>query len=480
MEYVITIIIALFMSFISTPIVRNVAIKLGAVDVPKDGRRMHKDPVALLGGFAIIIGFIVAILINIVSGTIEFDRPLVGLLAGVFILIICGFLDDKFTLNAIQKLLFQLAAAIVFILISQAQISFLTNPLNSENMFNFSPYLSWPLTILWIVGITNAINFIDGLDGLAAGVSCISAISLFFVSISNSALLESNLAPILMAALAGAAVGFLPFNFNPAKIFMGETGAAFLGFVLAAVSVEGLLKSYAAMSLAIPVIIIGLPIFDVMFAIIRRLAKKKSPVNSDRGHLHHKLIDMGLTQKQSVLILYVASAVLGLCSFIFANKDMLSAVILLILLPVFMFACVKYFTAEQFVGREDDENEGVAAEAIAGAAAAGANDMRSTSASKVISAAAAVAEAAVAAEAAGVAHAEAETAGADAVATDSAGKEGETAVEPAATATEASDMVHAEADSDAAITDAAATDSDATIEGTLATDIDDATAHKKS
>ncbi|MCL2163430.1 MAG: undecaprenyl/decaprenyl-phosphate alpha-N-acetylglucosaminyl 1-phosphate transferase [Oscillospiraceae bacterium] len=354
MEYVITVLIALFVTFISTPIVKRLAIKLGAVDIPEDGRRMHKNPVALLGGLAIIVGFYAAVFYNIADGVLFFNRHLTGLSAGVLIIIICGLLDDRFCLNAKQKFLFQVAAAIVYVLISESRISFLTNPFNTENMFDLGPYLAWPLTIIWIVGITNAINFVDGLDGLAAGISCISAISLFFVSTSGAVILEGSFTPILMAAIAGAAMGFLPFNFNPAKIFMGETGAAFLGFVLATVSVDGLVKSYAALSLAIPVLIIGLPIFDVIFAVIRRLAKGKSPATADRNHLHHKLIDMGLTQKQSVFILYIASAVLGLCSFIFANKNIMSAVIILILLPVFMFACIRYFTAER--GLKEGEN----------------------------------------------------------------------------------------------------------------------------
>jgi UDP-GlcNAc:undecaprenyl-phosphate GlcNAc-1-phosphate transferase len=267
---------------------------------------------------------------------------------GILIIIVCGFLDDKYSLKPRHKFLFQLAAAIVFVLISDAQIDYLTNPFSPDGgLINFSPILSWPLTIIWIVGITNAINFIDGLDGLAAGVSSISAISLFFISISGAVFMESSLTPYLTAAIAGAAIGFLPFNFNPAKIFMGETGAAFLGFVLATISVDGLLKSYAAMSLAIPFLIIGLPIFDVVFAVVRRLANGVSPARSDRSHLHHKLIDLGLTQKQSVIILYIASAVLGLCGFIFANKNIMSAVILLILLPVIIFACIKYFSSER-------------------------------------------------------------------------------------------------------------------------------------
>ncbi|MDR3120595.1 MAG: undecaprenyl/decaprenyl-phosphate alpha-N-acetylglucosaminyl 1-phosphate transferase [Clostridiales bacterium] len=346
MNYAITMLIALIVAFIATPLVKRFAFRIGAVDIPKDDRRMHQKPIALLGGFAIIVGFLVALFYNLLIGSITPDRSIAGLLTGILVLLVCGFLDDKFSLSWKQKAVFQVVAAVLYVLISDMQIDFFTNPFVYDEVIELSPLIAWPLTILWIVGITIAINFVDGLDGLAAGVSCISALSLFFVSVLSLHLTESAIAPVLMAALAGAAIGFLPFNFNPAKIFMGETGAAFLGFTLAVVSIQGMLKSYAMISLAIPILIIGLPIFDVAFSVIRRVARGASPARSDGGHIHHKLIGMGLSQRQSVVLLYITSAVLGLCGFIFANKNIISAVILLILLPVFVFACAKYFIGE--------------------------------------------------------------------------------------------------------------------------------------
>jgi UDP-GlcNAc:undecaprenyl-phosphate GlcNAc-1-phosphate transferase len=371
----ITVIIALIVAFVMTPLVRKMAFRLGAVDIPKDSRRMHGAPIALLGGFAIIAGFLSALAYNIAAGLLAFDRSIIGMLCGIGVLLVCGFLDDKFTLRPFQKLLFQLAAALLYVWISGMQIDFLTNPFVQDRPIELSPLVSWPLTVLWIVGITNAINFIDGLDGLAAGVSCISAISLFFISVYAAPATGNATAPILTAALAGAALGFLPFNFNPAKIFMGETGAAFLGFALAAVSLQGMLKSYAAISLAIPMLIIGLPIFDVAFAVFRRVAHGHSPAAADRSHLHHKLIDMGLSQRQSVAVLYIASAVLGLCGFVFANKNYISAVVLLVLLPVFVVACIKYFAGDNRPagggsgkggGKGDGREFGFAAEPLAG------------------------------------------------------------------------------------------------------------------
>ena len=362
MNYAVTMLIALIVAFIATPLVKKLAFKLGAVDIPKDDRRMHNAPIALLGGAAIVIGFVVALLYNILVGDIPPDRSAAGLLTGILILLICGFLDDRYVLRWKTKALFQLAAALAFIIISDQQIDFLTNPFAFDEVVEFAPYVAWPLTVLWIVGITNAINFIDGLDGLAAGVSCISALSLFFISIVSKNVLENPAAPLLMAALAGAALGFLPFNFSPAKIFMGETGAAFLGFTLAAVSIQGMLKSYAMISLTIPILVIGLPIFDVAFSTIRRLMNKTSPTSADAGHIHHKLIGMGLSQRQSVVLLYITSAVLGLCGFIFANKNYISAVILLILLPVFVFVFAKYFVGDKSA-RNDKDSAGGAAKA---------------------------------------------------------------------------------------------------------------------
>ena len=346
MNYAITLLIALIVAFIATPLVNKLAFRLGATGLPKDSRSKLNKPIALIGGLAIIAGFLVALLYNIVSGDIMPDRSVFGMLAGIAVILFYGYLDDRYTLSWKFKAAFQFLAAITYILISDQQIDFLTNPFMPGEVIDFAPYVAWPLTILWIMGITNAINFIDGLDGLAAGVSGISALSLFFVSVISIGEMDSMTAPFLMAALAGAALGFLPFNFNPAKIFMGETGAAFLGFTLAVVSVQGMLKSYAMISLAIPVLIIGLPIFDVAFAIVRRIAKKASPAARDTSHLHHKLISMGLTQKQSVLLLYTASAVLGLCGFIFANKNYISAAVLLILLPIFVFAFAKYLIGD--------------------------------------------------------------------------------------------------------------------------------------
>jgi UDP-GlcNAc:undecaprenyl-phosphate GlcNAc-1-phosphate transferase len=346
MEYLVSIALAFIVAFSATPIAKKLALKIGAVDVPKDDRRMHNKPIALLGGLAIVCGFLVSIVYNLLSSSDIFalNHELWGLLAGIIIIVAMGIIDDIISLRARTKLLFQIAGALAVVIISDTRISVITNPFSAQGFSELSPYVSYPLTILWIVGITNAINLIDGLDGLAAGVASISSLSLFFVSILSIGMVHDPYTSIITAALAGATLGFLPFNFNPAKIFMGETGSAFLGFTLGVISIQGMFKSYAFISIAIPLLVLGLPLFDTAFAIFRRLKGGKPIMAADRGHLHHRLIDMGLSQKQSVLVMYIASAALGLCAIVLANKGVLSAIILLISISVFVIGGARFMS----------------------------------------------------------------------------------------------------------------------------------------
>ncbi len=297
---------ALVVSFLMTPVVKTFAYKVGAVDVPKDARRMHKVPIPRLGGLAIFIGFMVSILI--LGGVRGGNGQMQSILLGSVIIVVLGVVDDIMALPAMLKFVVQIAAALIPAL-NGVVIQAFSNP----NIFSDSLYwvlgpLSVPFTVLWIVAITNAVNLIDGLDGLANGVSAISATTMLVIALLAS---EAQVA-IVMAALVGACVGFMPYNLNPAKMFMGDTGATFLGYILATMSIQGLFKFYAVISFAVPFLILGLPIFDTTFAFIRRLAHGQSPMHADRGHIHHRLIDMGLNQKQAVATLYVISAMLGL------------------------------------------------------------------------------------------------------------------------------------------------------------------------
>lgn len=318
-------IVSFVFSFATTPLARRLAFRIGegAVDIPKDARRMHKKPTPRIGGLAIIFGFIVATLCFA-----EPSRQLLGTLLGAAIVAVMGFVDDCKNLDAKLKFVIQIIAALVVIYVGDIKINVFTNPnVLSDNPYWILPqWLSVAITVVWIVFITNAVNFIDGLDGLAAGVSAIMSVSLVFISIRVG---EYPIA-ILGIALMGSCFGFLPFNFNPAKIFMGDTGSTFLGFMLATLSIQGVFKSYAVISFAVPLLILGLPLFDASFAMIRRILRGESPMKADRGHLHHRLVDMGFSQKQTVFILYAISGVLGITAVLLAESGVLRALLLAI------------------------------------------------------------------------------------------------------------------------------------------------------
>ena len=312
--------IAIIISFLATPLVKALAYKVGAIDVPKDGRRMHKTPIPRLGGLAIFLSFLLSTLLFA-----EIDRQMKGILMGAVIIVILGVLDDIMTLRALPKFFIQILAASIAVY-HGCVIQFVSNfNLFSDTLYINLGWLSVPVTIIWIVAITNAVNFIDGLDGLAVGVSAISAGSLLVIALMVA---EGNIA-IVIAALLGACIGFIPYNFNPAKIFMGDTGSTFLGYILATLSIQGLFKMYAIISFAVPFLILGVPIFDICFAFLRRIAKGQNPMIADRGHVHHRLIDMGFSQKQSVAITYMITAILGLAAVVLTTSGEFKAMFLI-------------------------------------------------------------------------------------------------------------------------------------------------------
>ncbi|QSQ08338.1 putative undecaprenyl-phosphate N-acetylglucosaminyl 1-phosphate transferase [Koleobacter methoxysyntrophicus] len=317
--YIYAFIVALVISYILTPFVERLAWKTGAVDIPKDERRVHTKPIPRIGGLAIYIAFIVTVLI-----TMPVTDNIKGVIIGGTLITILGVLDDIYNLPAKIKLLGQVAAAGILVYFG-IKVEWVTNPLGD---MVYLGKLSIPITIFWIVGVTNTLNFIDGLDGLAAGIASIASFTLMLVA------LNEGLGPvvILTAALAGGAVGFLPFNFNPAKIFMGDTGAMFLGYVLAAISVMGAIKSATAIALAVPILALGLPIFDTAFAILRRAINGYPVMKADKDHLHHRLLAIGLTQRQTVLIMYSISAALGMSAIALSEMGLLQAGFILIVL----------------------------------------------------------------------------------------------------------------------------------------------------
>ena len=343
-------VVALVVALVTTPVVKNLAAKVGAVDVPKDNRRMHDHPIPRMGGLAIFLGFILSVIIFL-----PLTQQLSGMLLGAVIIVVLGIFDDIYSLKAWFKFGVQIVAALVAVL-SGNVIESLSNP----NIFSGDPYwqlgwLSIPVTVIWIAAITNAVNLIDGLDGLACGVSTISSMTLLVIALVVS---EGEVA-ILMAALAGACIGFLPYNMNPAKIFMGDTGSTFLGFVLAVVSIQGLFKFYTIISFAVPFLMLGLPIFDTCFAFIRRIAHGQSPMHADRSHVHHRLIDMGFSQKQAVAVLYVISAILGLSAVVLTTSGALKAMLLLLALCAAGAVAARLFlhNNEKKGGKEDKKEE---------------------------------------------------------------------------------------------------------------------------
>ena len=316
--------VAMLVSFVATPLVKRLAYKIGAVDVPKDNRRMHDHPIPRLGGLAIFIGCVVSIL-----AFAEIDMNLRGILLGSCLVVAVGVVDDSHPLGAGVKFILQIVAALIAVG-HGVVIETIANPFPWGGTYWSFGIWAVPITVIWIVAVTNSVNLIDGLDGLACGVSTISSMTLLVIALVAS---EPNVA-ILMAALAGGCIGFLPYNLNPAKIFMGDTGSTFLGFILATVSIEGLFKSYAIISFAVPFLMLGLPIFDTCFAILRRVSHGQSPMSPDRGHIHHRLIDMGFNQKQAVAVLYVISAILGLSAVVLTTTNVVRAMVVLLALCV--------------------------------------------------------------------------------------------------------------------------------------------------
>ncbi len=350
-DVAIAFLLAFIVAFMATPYTIKIAHKIGAVDVPKDERRMHKKAMPKFGGPAVILGFLVAVIYLIIVMSMEntinlwgpdkYGMKLLGMLIGTIILSITCIIDDIKPIKPITKLTGQLLAAIVTVAFGLriGEISFFGSAQANE-------IASMIITVIWIVGVTNAINLIDGLDGLASGISVISAVSLLVIFVLNGSPLISI---ILVASLAGALVGFWPFNFAPAKTFIGDTGSNFLGYSLSIISILGAAKTYTIAVIVLPLIVLGLPIFDTLWAIIRRLIKGKSIkaiFKADKGHLHHRIVAKGFGQKQAVLILYGISATFGIFAVILLDSGIWKALSFLLMVIVAISLGYKNFKEE--------------------------------------------------------------------------------------------------------------------------------------
>jgi len=324
-ELAIAFAIALISAFIITYPVKKIAIKLGVVDFPNH-RKIHTKVTPRLGGLAIFSGFLIGLLYLFPS-----HPNLPEIILGSLVIIITGALDDRYSLRPGVKLTGQLIAA-SFLISDGLIIDRLTLPFIGTIELGF---LSVLITIIWVVGITNAINLIDGLDGLATGVTTIALVSIFIMAMIDVQVMVAYLSIVLI----GANLGFLYHNFHPAKIYMGDTGSNFLGYMIAVVSMLGLFKNIALFSFIIPVIVLAVPIFDTLFAIVRRAYNKENIMAADNKHIHYQLIKHGYSHRKTVLIIYVFSALFGVMAILFSNASITTSLIItflvLILLHIF-------------------------------------------------------------------------------------------------------------------------------------------------
>ena len=363
-DIAIAFLIAFLTAFMATPHTIKLAKKVGAVDTPNDARRINKITMPRLGGLAVLAGFFVSITYLLIIMTIEnkidlvqegYTRKLVGFVLGAGIIGITCFIDDVKGVPALIKLAAQVAAAVVAFKFG-IRIDNLDIP--GVNVNNFGNWFYPVLTIFWIVGITNAMNLIDGLDGLATGISLISCLSLLIIFSLNASPLISI---VLITALGGALCGFLPYNFNPAKTFIGDTGSNFLGYCLSIISILGIAKTYTAIVIVAPLFVLALPIFDTLSSIVRRVIHGKSLkaiIKPDADHLHHKMLKKGFTQKQAVLIMYGISATFGMFAIILMESGIWKALsFAIIILIIIAMGYKEFFKQRLLVDYESEKHD---------------------------------------------------------------------------------------------------------------------------
>jgi len=304
---------------IATPIAIRIAPKIGAMDIPKDNRRVHDHPIPRFGGIAIFCGILAGFI-----ALMPLSRQVLGLLIGSGFIVLVGIIDDLKGLKPMVKLMLQVVAAVI-LWVSDIRVTGLTNPFTA-NFVTFPMWISCLITVIWVVGITNTINLIDGLDGLAAGITFIASCAVAYTAYYK----HMNETFALVLSIAGACLGFLIYNSYPAKIFMGDAGSMMLGFLMSSVSLIGIAPSKSAMlfSTIVPILVLALPIFDTAFAIVRRVINHKPIMQADKGHLHHRIMAMGFGQRRTVLALYCISAIMGVSGILWTRNCYLEAVVL--------------------------------------------------------------------------------------------------------------------------------------------------------
>ena len=341
LHYVIVLLETLFISLLLTPLVRQLAFRIGAVDQP-NARRINKVPMPTAGGLGIYVAFAFAVLVLLppmvpvfsIKGTfIQYAMPLVAISG---LVVVTGLIDDILELGAFSKLIGIVIAASLIWFCTDFRFSHFKIPFGGP-FLHFPAWLSFLLTVLWIVAVTNAVNLIDGLDGLVSGVSIISlttmgVVSYFFLYHSNSYL------TLILFVLVMAIAGFLPYNYHPAKIYLGDTGALFIGFMIGVLSLQGLRNS-TAVAVFTPMIILGVPLTDTVVAIIRRSLSGQKFYHADRMHLHHRLLSFGLSHRTTVLVIYAISLIFSLISLLFNLSSRIGGILLVIGLVLAVEIC---------------------------------------------------------------------------------------------------------------------------------------------
>lgn len=341
--YILIFLISFIVSILTAPFAKKIAIKFNAIDIPRD-RGLNQIPKPRMGGISIICGFFSALIFAFFFEPALHSTQVVGFIVGAIFIIILGMLDDINPIRAKIKFLVQIISALIVVL-SGTVISFHSIP-----FLDHIPFFNYVVTIVWIVGITNAVNLIDGIDGLAAGVSSIVSFSLFILCMLSG----SALAVIFTAALAGSSLGFLPRNFNPSEVIMGDTGSTFLGYVLSVSSIIGVFKGYAFISVIVGILIFALPILDTSFAMLRRLYQGRPIMSPDRGHFHHRLVDYGFSHKMTVLILYAVTLLSCTIAISIAVQNIISG---LIIASLAFVLTVMIFSYANRISKADENKE---------------------------------------------------------------------------------------------------------------------------
>ena len=356
-------------AFIATPLVRRISLRLGWIDHPSD-RKVHPRPTPTAGGLAIFAGVVAGLAVSRVlpslAGLHETTSVLDASLVAAFVIVLVGLIDDTRGLSPLGKLAGQVLAAGLLVL-AGVQLLFFYFP--GQGVLSLSPDLAVPLTILWVAGMANAVNLVDGLDGLAAGMVAIGAIAFFvYMALGPTAGPEPSSAALLSAIVAGAAIGFLPWNFFPARIFMGDTGAGLLGLMMAVATIAGVGRNpfppsggdlaAVAIPIALPLLVLAIPLLDVVLAIIRRMRKGLGVHHADKEHIHHRLMDIGHSQRQAVLLMYLWSALISASALAVAFIDGRLLVIAIVAVAMLVAAVLPRLVRDTSPHGSDAEGDG--------------------------------------------------------------------------------------------------------------------------